>query len=51
MYLFIYIFRRFLIIKKTILPALVGNEMIIANLALMALVGYLSSHVQRELVK
>lgn len=36
MYLFIYIFRRFLIIKKTILPALVGNEMIIANLALWA---------------
>lgn len=36
MYLFIYIFRRFLIKKKTILAALVGNEMIIANLALCA---------------
>ena len=40
------------VFNKTIIPlALVGYEMVIANLALRALVGYLSSHIQRALVE
>ena len=47
--------RYFVSVFETIIPfALVGYEMIIANSALRAslrLVGYLPSHIQRELVE